>query len=84
MVRKSKYVTVQAPVLMLYVGKKKDPVWMDKEWLPGFFDQINNMKTKPKSMHYLKDNQIKLEFNNPNEAMIFRLQYEKRTEKKIF
>ena len=43
MVRKSKFVTIPAPVLMLYTGKKKDPVWMDRTWLPAFFDQINKI-----------------------------------------
>ncbi|MAI85512.1 MAG: hypothetical protein CMM91_11405 [Rickettsiales bacterium] len=84
MVRKSKFVTIPAPVLMLYTGKKKDPVWMDRTWLPAFFDQINKIKVKPLAMEYLKDNKIRIKFKNANDAMMFRLQYEKRTETKIF
>jgi hypothetical protein len=57
---------------------------MDRTWLPAFFDQINKIKVKPLAMEYLKDNKIRIKFKNANDAMMFRLQYEKRTETKIF
>jgi hypothetical protein len=79
----SSSVTVDAPVLMIYDLKGKTPVWMDKNWLPGLFEQIKDLKVKIKSLQY-HNNKITIRFASPKDATMFRLTYEQRTEKKIF
>ena len=61
--------------MMMDMGKKKEPVWMEKDFFPRLLDTIKGYKIELKSIRILHQH-VKIGFKDYKHATKFRLIYE--------
>ena len=71
----SRFVKIKAPVIMMDMGKKKEAVWMEKDFFPRLLDTMKGYKIKFKSIQFLHQH-VKIGFIDYKHATKFRLIYE--------
>jgi len=69
-----KTITIDAPIL---ITSNKIAVWMDEDWMYGFFDFIKKHKLQLSGMSHMQK-KIKLTFATAKECTMFVLKYESR------
>ena len=69
-------VKIKAPVMMVQTqNKRKEPVWMEKDFFPNLLDLIKEYKIEIKGIEFLNEH-VKIFFKDKYHAMKFRLVYE--------
>ena len=72
----SKIVKIKAPVMMIQQGDGvEEPVWMERDFFPNLLDLIKEYKIELRGIE-IKQQQVKITFENYKHATKFRLVYE--------